>query len=82
MTLADAERIAARKGHFMPPGLLASQFKTLERPGANERPIIVSIDVPVEAIVEGVDNYKGLAERGQRPKVMADYRREPLPVAQ
>lgn len=35
-----------------------------------------------EAIVEGVDNYKGLAEHGQRPKVMADYRRDPLPVAQ
>lgn len=35
-----------------------------------------------ESIVEGVDNYKGLAERGQRPKVMADYRREPLPTAQ
>ncbi len=34
------------------------------------------------AIVDGVDNYKGLAERGQRPKVMADYRRDPLPVAQ
>lgn len=33
-----------------------------------------------ESIVDGVDNYKGLAERGQRPKVMADYRREPLPV--
>ena len=38
----------------MPPGLLASQFKTLERPGANERPIIVSIDAPVEAIVEDI----------------------------
>jgi N-acetylmuramoyl-L-alanine amidase len=35
-----------------------------------------------ESIVEGVDNYKGLAERGQRPKVMADYRHEPLPAAQ
>jgi N-acetylmuramoyl-L-alanine amidase len=35
-----------------------------------------------EAIVEGVDNYKGLAERKQRPKVMADYRRDPLPIAQ
>lgn len=31
-----------------------------------------------EAVVDGVDNFKGLAERGQRPKVMADYRREPL----
>ena len=29
-----AARLAARKGHFMPPGLLASQLKTLERPGS------------------------------------------------
>jgi gluconokinase len=49
-----AARLAARKGHFMPPGLLASQFKTLERPGANERPIIVSIDAPVERIVDDI----------------------------
>jgi gluconokinase len=49
-----AARLAARKGHFMPPGLLASQFKTLERPGANERPINVSIDAPVERIVDDI----------------------------
>jgi gluconokinase len=49
-----AARLAARKGHFMPPGLLASQFKTLERPEACERPIIVSIDAPVERIVEDI----------------------------
>ena len=49
-----AARLAARKGHFMPPGLLASQFKTLERPGTNERPITVSIDAPVGAIVDNV----------------------------
>ena len=55
-----AARLAARKGHFMPPGLLASQFKTLERPGANERPIIVSIDVPVEAIVDDIVNQLNL----------------------
>lgn len=35
-----------------------------------------------ESIVDGVDNYKGLAESGRRPKVMADYRRDPLPSAQ
>lgn len=29
-------RIAARKGHFMPPSLLASQLATLERPTADE----------------------------------------------
>jgi gluconokinase len=49
-----ATRLAARTGHFMPPGLLASQFKTLERPDASERPIIVSIDAPVERIVEDI----------------------------
>ncbi len=49
-----AARLAARKGHFMPSGLLASQFRTLERPEANERPIIVSIDAPVERIVDDI----------------------------
>ena len=49
-----AARLAARKGHFMPPGLLASQFRTLERPGTNERPITVSIDAPVERIVDDI----------------------------
>jgi len=28
-----------------------------------------------EAIVDGVDNYKGLAERGEKPKAVVDYRR-------
>ena len=49
-----AARLAARKGHFMPPGLLASQFRTLEPPEASERPITVSIDAPVETIVDEV----------------------------
>jgi gluconokinase len=47
-----ASRIAARKGHFMPPGLLASQFKTLEPPGIEEHPVTVSIDASVETIVD------------------------------
>ena len=29
-----AARLAARSGHFMPPGLLASQLETLEEPTA------------------------------------------------
>jgi gluconokinase len=49
-----AARLAARKGHFMPPGLLTSQFKTLEPPQPTERPITVSIDAPVEAIVDDI----------------------------
>lgn len=47
-----ASRLAARKGHFMPPGLLASQFKTLEPPGIEEHPVTVSIDASVETIVD------------------------------
>ncbi len=49
-----ADRLAARKGHFMPPELLASQFRTLEPPQPGEQPITVSIDAPVEAIVDDI----------------------------
>ena len=55
-----ADRLAARKGHFMPPGLLASQFKTLEPPERNENPIIVSIDASVDAIVDDITRRLGL----------------------
>ena len=49
-----AKRLAARKGHFMPPGLLDSQFKTLEPPQPSERPITVSIDASVDGIVDNI----------------------------
>jgi gluconokinase len=49
-----AERLARRKGHFMPPGLLDSQFRTLEPPAAAENPVTVSIDASVETIVENI----------------------------
>jgi gluconokinase len=49
-----ADRLAHRKGHFMPPGLLDSQFRTLEPPQADERPITVSIDAPVETIINNI----------------------------
>ena len=38
----------------MPPGLLTSQFKTLEPPQPAEQPITVSIDAPVETIVDDI----------------------------
>jgi len=47
-----AHRLALRKGHFMPPGLLTSQFQTLEPPGGDESVLTVSIDAPVETIVD------------------------------
>ncbi|MEN3286059.1 MAG: gluconokinase [Bradyrhizobium sp.] len=49
-----ADRLGHRKGHFMPPGLLDSQFATLEPPSPDERPISVSIDAPVDVIVDGI----------------------------
>ena len=55
-----ANRLAARKGHFMPPGLLDSQFRTLEPPQADERPVNVSIDAAVGAIVDDIIHQLGL----------------------
>nr|WP_163150001.1 gluconokinase [Bradyrhizobium uaiense] len=49
-----AGRLAARKDHFMPPGLLASQFRTLEPPTPDERPITVAIDRSVDTIIEDI----------------------------
>jgi len=48
------DRLSRRRGHFMPPGLLTSQFNTLEPPAADEHPLTVSIDASVEAIVDDV----------------------------
>ena len=49
MALIEA-RLKARKGHFMPPALLRSQFDALEEPRADERAIVVSIDATPEEI--------------------------------
>jgi carbohydrate kinase (thermoresistant glucokinase family) len=49
-----AGRMAARKGHFMPPALLDSQFATLEEPGPAEHPLVVSIAPPPQAIIDDV----------------------------
>jgi gluconokinase len=60
-----AGRLALRKNHFMPPGLLESQFKTLEAPGADENPVTVSIDASVEAIVDDIVLKLGLDPANQ-----------------
>jgi gluconokinase len=55
-----ASRLAVRKHHFMPPGLLASQFRALEPPEASENPVTVSIDASVETIVDDIVRQLGL----------------------
>lgn len=55
-----ARRLAARADHFMPPNLLDSQFKTLEPPRADERPIVVSIVPHPREIVETIVQKLGI----------------------
>jgi carbohydrate kinase (thermoresistant glucokinase family) len=49
-----AARLAARKNHFMPPGLLDSQFRTLEEPTVDEHPLVVDIDATVDEIADRI----------------------------
>jgi gluconokinase len=51
------ERLAQRQGHFMPPGLLASQFASLEEP---ERGVVVDIVHPPETIVALIREQLGI----------------------
>ena len=45
-------RMLARTGHYMPPGLLDSQLRTLERPVADEPSVVaVNIDATPDEIV-------------------------------
>ena len=57
-----AERLGQRKGHFMPPGLLTSQFETLEPPTPDEHAVTVSIDAPVETVVEDISRQLKLSQ--------------------
>jgi len=58
-----ARRIAARHEHFMPRALLQSQFDVLEEPGADENPVVVSIEPPPREIVAQVLAALGAASR-------------------
>jgi gluconokinase len=52
-------RLAQRQGHFMPPGLLASQFAALEEP---DRAVVVDAAHPPEVIVASIRQQLGLEE--------------------
>lgn len=49
-----AARMAARKGHFMPPDLLDSQFATLQEPGPDEHPVVADVSQTPDAIIDGI----------------------------
>jgi gluconokinase len=46
-----ADRLAQRRGHFMPPALLESQLATLEEPSPDEGAWVCDISKPADAIV-------------------------------
>jgi gluconokinase len=46
-----AERVAGRRGHFMPPSLLESQFATLEEPSPDEHAWVCDIRQSPEDLV-------------------------------
>ena len=46
-----AERLAQRRGHFMPPALLESQLSILEEPSPDERAWVCDISQAPDAIV-------------------------------
>jgi gluconokinase len=46
-----ARRFATRHEHFMPQSLLHSQFDALEEPGADENPVVISIEPEPREIV-------------------------------
>lgn len=49
-----SQRVSKRRGHFMPAALLQSQFDTLEEPGPEENPIIVSVAAQPAQIAERI----------------------------
>ena len=56
------ERLAGRRGHYMPAALLASQLATLEEPDPDEGLIRVDATRSAEAVVDSV--LEGLATLG------------------
>jgi len=59
------QRLHARKDHFMPASLLESQFAALEGPGADERPLVVSVALSPARVVDTIIERLRLApEKG------------------
>ncbi|HTZ78828.1 MAG TPA: gluconokinase [Stellaceae bacterium] len=58
-------RLAARHGHFMPAGLLESQFAALEAPAPDEAALTADIRLPTQELVG--DLASRLADGDRRP---------------
>jgi gluconokinase len=60
------QRLAARKGHFMPASLLDSQLAVLEEPGEDERPAVVDAAMPPRRVVAAILEQLGLAAESRQ----------------
>jgi carbohydrate kinase (thermoresistant glucokinase family) len=56
-----ADRLTRRRGHFMPPMLLESQFETLEEPRGSEHPIVINVAMPPNRVVQRILVMAGLS---------------------
>jgi gluconokinase len=74
-----ARRIATRHEHFMPPSLLHSQFAALEEPGADENPIVISVEPRPSEIVAQILSILNVGESAG--PVPSTSRRPPGPAA-
>ena len=54
------DRLSRRKGHFMPPALLDSQFAALEEPDRVENALVVSVAMPPKRVVSTIIEVLGL----------------------
>jgi gluconokinase len=56
-------RLRERRGHYMPPSLLASQLETLESLGVDEPGMVVAADVGLPAVVDSIVGLLGSRAR-------------------
>ena len=61
------DRLRARTQHFMPPGLLDSQFASLEEPGPDECPIVIDVTPPLEILMGRLPQLVRAALSSARP---------------
>lgn len=54
------QRMMRRQGHFMPPALLDSQFRTLEEPGPDESALAIDVELTPEQQMAEIVQRLGL----------------------
>ncbi|MFB9955238.1 gluconokinase [Cellulomonas denverensis] len=57
------ERMSGRKGHFMPPSLLPSQFETLQRLGDDEDGVVIPIAISPQSVADAALRELGIEAR-------------------